>query len=149
VLADAAQWVDPDAAGREAHRLLAEEGVAASVEARSAATPFMQDLELLLRKANPKRRPARPGRARQWLAVASGRAPLQSSQLLQSVPLAPGQLEAVLRSLSFLAPALSPARMDALVGGALDLAERHGGARWERVLTLTWGRRRAVRRAAR
>ncbi|HMK74285.1 MAG TPA: hypothetical protein VK454_13150, partial [Myxococcaceae bacterium] len=74
---------------------------------------------------------------------------LQSSELLQSLPLAPEELEALLRSLSFLAPALGPARMDALVGRALALAERHGGARWERVLLLSWGRSRAVRRAGR
>jgi len=149
VLADVAQWVDPDAAGREARRLLVEEGVAASVEARSAATPFMRELEELLGEANPKRRPSRPGRARQWLALATGRGRLQSSELLQSLPLAPEELEALLRSLSFLAPALGPARMDALVGRALALAERHGGARWERVLLLSWGRSRAVRRAGR
>jgi len=149
VLADAVQWVDPDAAGREAHRLLGEDGAAAAVEARSAATPFMLGLDALLREANPRRRPGRPGRARQWLGLASGGAPVESSELLHSVPLTARELEAVLRSLSFLGPALGPRQMEALVGRALELAARHGGARWDRVLVLSWARRRAVRRGGR
>lgn len=149
VLADAAHWVDPDAAGREAHRLLGEGGVAAAVEARSAATPFMLGLDALLREANPRRRPGRPGRARQWLGLASGGAPVEGSELLHSVQLSRRELEAVLRSLSFLGPALGPRRMGSLVGRALELAASHGGARWERVLMFSWARKRALRPARR
>ncbi len=145
VLADAAQWVDPEAAGHEAHRLLLPGGVASLVEPRPADTPFMRALEALLRKANPERRPQGPGRGRQWLALASAGASVQSVELLHSVELAPPVLDAVLRSLSFLAPALGPGRMEALLVRARLLAERHGGARWERVLRLSWAKKRLAR----
>ena len=110
VLADAAQWVDPEAAGRETARLLVASGTAAAVEPRPADTPFMHELERLLREANPERRPQGPGRARQWLALASGGASVRAVEMPHAVELTPEALDAVLRSLSFLAPALGPGR---------------------------------------
>jgi SAM-dependent methyltransferase len=148
VLADSAQWVDPEAAGNEAHRLLVAGGTAAAVEPRPADTPFMRALEALVRKANPERRPQGPGRARQWLALASGGAPIRSLELNHAVELAPQALEAVLRSLSFLGPALGPTRMATLIQEARTLAESHGGARWERVLRLSWAKKRSGTRDA-
>jgi SAM-dependent methyltransferase len=149
VLADAAQWVDPEATGMEAHRLLVAGGTAAVVEPRAAETPFMRALEALLRQANPERRPQGPGRGRQWLALASGGARVQAIELSQAVLLTPSAFEGVLRSLSFLAPALGPRRMTALVAQACTLAEHHGGARWERVLRLSWAKGRIARGASR
>jgi ubiquinone/menaquinone biosynthesis C-methylase UbiE len=146
VLADAAQWVDPEAAGKEAHRVLVAAGVAATVEPRPADTPFMRALEALLRKANPERRPQGLGRGRQWLALATGGAAVRTAELAQAVELSPEALEAVLRSLSFLSPALGAARMGALVQEAQTLAQRHGGACWARVLQLSWGARRTSRK---
>lgn len=146
VLADAAQWVDPEAAGQEARRLLVGTGTAATVEPRPADTPFMRALEALLRRANPERRPQGPGRGRQWLALATGGAPVRMEELHDSVELSASALEAVLRSLSFLAPALGPARMTSLLEEAQALASKHGGARWERVLRLSWAKRRAAKR---
>jgi SAM-dependent methyltransferase len=141
VLADAAQWVDPEAAGKEAHRLLVTGGTAAAVEPRAADTPFMRALGALLLEANPERRPAAAGRARQWLALASGGASVKALELGHAVELAPEAFEAVLRSLSFLGPALGAGRMAALLADARMLAERHGGARWERVLRLSWAKK--------
>lgn len=146
LLADAAQWVDPEAAGAEAYRLLEDGGTAATVEPRPADTPFMCALEALLRRANPERRPQGPGRGRQWLVLATGGATVRAVELHHSVELSGPVLEAVLRSLSFLAPALGPARMTSLVEEAQALANQHGGARWERVLRLSWARRRTATR---
>jgi SAM-dependent methyltransferase len=144
LLADAAQWVDPEAAGREAHRLLAPSGTAATVEARPADTPFMRALEGLLESANPERRPQGPGRGRQWLALASAGASVHAVEVAHGVQLTPSELEAVLHSLSFLAPALGPARMAHLVADASSLAEKHNGAHWQRVLRLSWARKRVA-----
>jgi SAM-dependent methyltransferase len=138
VLADAAQWVDPEAAGREAHRLLVPGGTASAVEPRPADTPFMSALGALLVKANPERRPQGGGRARQWLALASGGASVKALEFGHAVELSPEAFEAVLRSLSFLGPALGMARMAALLADARMLADQHGGPRWERVLRLSW-----------
>jgi SAM-dependent methyltransferase len=145
LLADAAQWVDPEAAGREAHRLLVPSGTAVTVEPRPADTPFMRALEGLLQRANPERRPQGPGRGRQWLAVASGGASVQAVELTHSVQLSLSELDAVLRSLSFLAPALGPARMAHLVEDACTLAAKHNGAHWERVLRLSWAQKRMAK----
>ncbi len=142
LLADAAQWVDPEAAGKEAQRLLALGGTAAAVEPRPADTPFMRALESLLRKANPQRRPQAAGRVRQWVALASGGTSLKVVELVHSVELSPEAFQAVLRSLSYLGPALGAARMEVLLADARTLAEQHGGARWERVLRLSWARKR-------
>lgn len=141
VLADAAQWVDPEAAGKEAHRLLRRGGMAIAVEPRAADTPFMRALESLVRQANPERRPAGPGRARQWLALASGGTRVRTLELFQSVELTPAMLEGILRSLSFLAPALGLTRMETLLEEARTLAAQHGGGRWERALQLSWARK--------
>lgn len=145
LLADAAQWVDPEAAGKEAHRLLVEGGTAALVEARSADTPFMRALQALLQEANPERRPQAEGRGRQWLALASAGGSVHGVDVSQAVLLDGAALEGLLRSLSFLQPALGPVRMSALVAQAVTLAAQHGGARWERVLRLTWATRRVGR----
>jgi hypothetical protein len=106
----------------------------------------MRALEALLRRANPERRPQGPGRGRQWLALASGGATVRTVEFNHSVALSRPELEAVLRSLSFLAPALGPARMTSLVAEAQALAHQHGGARWERVLRLSWAKRRREKR---
>jgi SAM-dependent methyltransferase len=142
LLADAAQWVDPEAAGKEAHRLLRPGGTAAAVEPRPADTPFMRALEALLRRANPERRPQAAGRARQWLALSSGGAQVKAVELRHAVELSPEGLEGVLRSLSFLGPALGAARMATLLADARTLAGQHGGAHWERVLRLSWAKKR-------
>ncbi|MGO8970707.1 MAG: class I SAM-dependent methyltransferase [Myxococcaceae bacterium] len=142
LLADAAQWVDPEAAGREASRLLVPGGTAAVVEPRPADTPFMRALEGLLREANPERRPSGPGRARQWLALASGGGRVHTVELTHAAVLSPAALEGVLRSLSFLAPALGPGRMASLLREAATLAQRVGGAHWERILRLSWAHKR-------
>jgi hypothetical protein len=142
VLADAAQWVDPEAAGKEAARLLVAGGTAAAVEPRAADTPFMRGMEQLVREANPERRPAGLGRARQWLALASQGAPVHAVEFRQGVELTTPTLEGVLHSLSFLAPALSSGRMERLVTDVTELARQLGGARWERLLRLSWAQRR-------
>jgi SAM-dependent methyltransferase len=145
LLADAAQWVDPEAAGKEAQRLLVDGGTAATVEARPAQTPFMLALEALLRKANPERRPQGPGRGRQWLALATGGGKVQAVELQHAVALTRDVLESILHSLSFLAPALGNARMARLVEEASGLLLQHTDAHWERVLRLSFSRKRAAR----
>jgi hypothetical protein len=52
-----------------------------------------------------------------------------------------GRLEAVLRSISLVGPALGPESLGLLLAEARDLASRCGGATWTREIRLTWGRR--------
>jgi len=142
LVAEALHWLDPERAGREIGRLLAPAGAVAVVEAAPADTPFMAELHRILAAANPRRPPPSASRLRQLLALAGAVAgppePFASEALL-----AAEELDALLRSLSQVGPALGPAARERLLEEARALARRHGGARLERTLTLTPGRRRA------
>ncbi|MGZ6163502.1 MAG: class I SAM-dependent methyltransferase [Myxococcaceae bacterium] len=141
LLADAVHWVRPDAAGAEARRLLAPDGVAAVVMPEPAATPFMRGLQALLVSANPKARslPA-AARARQFLVLAAGPGRPDEEQWEQRVPLAKEALRRVVRSLSYGGPARGPAAMGRLLEAVDALGEREG-REWARVLRLVWLRR--------
>lgn len=139
LLADALQWVNPELAGREAGRLLAPGGVMAIVEARLEETPFARELAALLARSNPRSKVAAGGAARMVLALATRAAP-RSEQLLHEVELDQAALEAVLRSLSYVGPALGPRQLGELLDQAHRLAAFHQGARWRRRLTLSWAR---------
>jgi SAM-dependent methyltransferase len=128
VLADAAQWVDPELGGAECARLLAPGGVCAVIDPRFSATPFMQELGAMLRAQNPKALafPA-TARARQLLALACPGATIESETFHDAAEV---DLEKVVRSLSYVSPAMD----------VRELAARHEDARWTRDFALTWSR---------
>jgi SAM-dependent methyltransferase len=142
VLADALQWIDPEAGAGEARRLLARGGVLAVVTPRLADTPFLRALAARLGAANPKARPQPPPVA---LLYSLARLPVPAIEAFtDEVALTPDGLDAVLRSLSYVGPALGPAALAALLADARALAERHGGAVWRRELALAWSRAQAT-----
>jgi SAM-dependent methyltransferase len=138
LLADALQWVDPGRAGREARRLLAPGGALAVVDPRLAATPFLSALAERIARANPKARPAPPP-VDLLFSEALGRAPALES-FEDEVRLDEARLRAVLRSLSYVGPALGPAALEALLDDAVALAGAHGGSAWRREIRLAWAR---------
>jgi len=141
LLADAIHWVRPDAAGTEAHRLLAPDGVAAVVAPEPMDTPFMRAVRSLLVSANPKARSLSTGaRTRQFLVLAAGPGRPEEEVWEQRVLLGPETLRSVVRSLSYGGPALGPSRMERLLDEVEALAEREG-REWARVLKLSWLRR--------
>ncbi len=139
VLADVLQWVDPERTGREAARLLARGGVLAVVEPRLASTPFLDALARLVEGANGKARQAPNGRLTQLFGESRCR-PLVAERFRHEEKLGPGRLDAVLRSLSYLGPAIAPTDLAAVLDEARRLAAAHGGAVWKREITLTWAR---------
>jgi len=141
VLADAVHWVRPDAAGAEARRLLASDGVAAVLVPEPAGTPFMRGLNALLVAANPKARslPATE-RTRQFLALAAGPGRPEEERWEQRELLEPEALRGVVRSLSYGGPAIGPAALERLLQAVGALGEREG-REWARVLRLFWLRR--------
>jgi SAM-dependent methyltransferase len=139
VLADALQWVDPELAGREVGRLLAPGGALAIVEPRLADTPFLTALNERIARVNVKARRAELPVAL-VCSLATGASPSTES-FEQDVVLDDAALEAVLRSLSFVGPALGPEALAALVADAKGLAREHGGAVWRRELRIHWARR--------
>lgn len=141
LLADALQWVDPVLAGREAARLLAPGGALAVVTPAFADTPFLRALSDQLARANPKARPLPPPVA---LLFSVAALPVPTVEALEDdVALDPEALDRVLRSLSYVGPALGPAKLAAFLADARKVAEEHGGARWTREIRLEWARGRA------
>ncbi len=138
LLADAAQWVDPARAGREIARVAAPGGALAIVEPRLADTPFLRALAALLADANPKARRLDPP-VDLIFSVAGLGAPAEE-RLEDEVLLEPDRLDPVLRSLSYVGPALGPARLARLLAAARALAATHGGAAWRRTFALRWAR---------
>jgi SAM-dependent methyltransferase len=139
VLADALQWIDPERGAREAARLLAPDGVLAVVTPRLADTPFLRALSARIALANPKARPAPPPVELLFAVAGLGRVAFERFE--SDEPLSPSRLDAVLRSLSYVGPALGPSALEALLADARVLASAHGGARWSRELRLEWARR--------
>ncbi len=142
LVADALHWVEPEAAGHEAARLLAPGGAVAVVEVRIRGSAFADGLSELLARENPRAHPRPRGRLDQFLAATGVRRRAAETYLDEQV-LAPERLDAVLRSLSLVGPALGPERLAGLLAEARRLAGAAGGATWTRELRLTWGRREA------
>ncbi len=140
VLADALQWVDPEGGAAEVRRLLAAGGVLAVVTPRLRDTPFHRALGALLAAENPKARPGPPPVAL-FFSLAGLPSPAEET-FVDEVRLEPQTLDAVLRSLSYVGPALGPARLARVLAEARALAEAHGGAVWSRALRLDWSRRK-------
>jgi len=140
ILADALQWIDPDRAGREAARVVAPGGLVAVVTARLSDGGFSRAISALLAEANHRARPRAPGRPAQFLHAAAV-VRVEEQTFLHEEALSPPRLDAVLRSLSLVGPALGPDAVAGLLARARGLAEAHGGAVWARVLTLRFGRR--------
>jgi SAM-dependent methyltransferase len=140
LVADALQWVEPGAAGREAARLLSPGGAVAVVEPRLGGSPFADGMAELLAGANPRARPRPAGRAGQFLDASGVRERTVETFHHEEI-LDPPRLDAVLRSLSLVGPALGPDRLASLLTAARALADRVGGAAWTREIRLTWGRR--------
>jgi SAM-dependent methyltransferase len=136
VVADALQWIDPQRGAREAARLLAPGGALAVVDPRPAAAPFMTALSERIAAANFKARP-RPLPVELLFSVALGSSPARERHD-DAVALDDGRLAAVIRSLSWVGPALGPAALDALLADARRLAAAHGGAVWAREISLWW-----------
>jgi hypothetical protein len=142
VLADVLQWVDPELAGREAARLLRPSGVVAVIESQMGTTPFQRDLQEVFRRLNPRARAAPPV-LRQFLALATGGAAPRTERFQQQTELDEASLASIIRSLSYIGPALAPRQLEQVLREAKRLAKRHGGASWQRELILTWARRKA------
>jgi SAM-dependent methyltransferase len=141
VLADALQWVEPEEAGRECARLLAPGGAVAIVEPSLAPSPALDALAAVFAAANPKARPRRPERRERLLRAAGVRGAPELEVFPHAEWLAPARLAAVVRSLSYVGPALGPARLAEVLAAVARVAP--AGVLWERRLTLAWGRTRA------
>lgn len=140
LIADALHFLDAHRAGREIGRILQPRGSLAVVQVELADSPFMRALQELMRQAAP-RRPKRVASAMTQLAALAGiRLTLQETfQTVVPMPLA--QIEVILRSISYIGPAMNAARFEAF--RARLHAIEHAPV-WHTTLRLWTGRRAAV-----
>lgn len=109
VIADALHFLDAERAGLEIGRVLARGGALAVVNARFAATDFMRALSAVMAEAAP-RRPRDVERSLAQLAAVAGVSLTDELRLLDHTPLDHVRLERIVRSISFIGPAMNAAR---------------------------------------
>ncbi len=137
VISDALHFVDAELVGREVRRVLAPGGALAVVTCEFANTPFMTALRELMESAAP-RRPRAISQAMRHLAALSD-APLhRAARFVDETPVEADQLESILRSISFIGPAMNPVRFEAFRERLHALP--HAPV-WAREFTLYQGRK--------
>lgn len=141
VVSDALHFMDAQLLGETLARVLRHQGALAVVTCALGETPFMRDLLAIIGDAVP-RRPRSV--ARQLAQVTSiARTPLDDEQRFDDdTPVDHRQLERILRSISFVGPAMNAQRFEAFRARVHALPTSPA---WARQFTLRAGRR-VVRR---
>jgi SAM-dependent methyltransferase len=143
VVADALHFLDAQHAAEEIARVLRPGGALAVVTWSFGATPFMQGVARAMEAAVP-RRPRALGRAMIHLGAVTGVSLDRARQFHDATPVSRERLEAILRSISFIGPAMNPSRFAAFRAEVHRLPEPPV---WSRIFTLRWGHRLPSRRA--
>jgi ubiquinone/menaquinone biosynthesis C-methylase UbiE len=137
VIADALHFLDAHRAGVELGRVLHARAALAILQVELGASPFMQALTRLLQASAP-RRPRSVSGAQTQLATLAG-VKLQLAETYEHRQLVPlGQVERILGSISFIGPAMNPARFEALCTGLRAIEHEPV---WHTTLRLWAGRR--------
>jgi len=139
VIADALHFLDAELTGREVARLLAPAGALALVTVQFSDTPFMRALSALMEEAAPRRPRAIGGNMAQLAAVAGITLSVER-ELSDSTPVDSARLERIVRSISFIGPAMNQARFAAFRAKLLALP----APVWSRKFTLHAGRRSSL-----
>ena len=138
VVADALHFLDAELVAREIARLLAPKGALAIVTCELGKTPFMRSLVEIIEGAVPRR----PRKLEQNLIQVSAITGIRFApkrRFHDETPVDSDTLEGILRSISFIGPAMNPARFAAFRARVRALP---GRPTWARTFTLHAGRRR-------
>jgi ubiquinone/menaquinone biosynthesis C-methylase UbiE len=145
VVSDALHFMDAQLLGEALARVLRHQGALAIVTCALGETPFMRELVAILGDAVPRRPRAVSRQLAQVSAIA--RTPLGEEQSFHDeTPVDHAQLERILRSISFVGPAMTPARFDAFRARFQAL---EAPPSWARRFTLRAGRRTVRRQPTR
>ena len=138
VVADALHFLDAELVAREIARVLAPKGALAIVTCEIGKTLFMRSLVEIIERAVPRRPRNLDQNLVQVSAITGVRfAPVR--QFHDETPVDGDALERILRSISFIGPAMNPARFAAFRARVHALP---GQPTWARAFTLRAGRRR-------
>lgn len=141
VVADALHFMDAQRLGETLARVLRHQGALAIVSCALGETPFMRDLLAIIGDAVPRRPRAVGRQLRQVSAIAH--TPLGDERCFDDVtPVDHETLERILRSISFVGPAMNAQRFESFRARVRALADPPA---WARRFTLRAGRR-VVRR---
>jgi ubiquinone/menaquinone biosynthesis C-methylase UbiE len=137
VVADALHFMNVELVARELHRVLVHRGTLAVVTVEFGATPFMQQVARIMEEAS-QRRPRRTADAVARLS-ALARVPFRPARVFEdATELTAETLERVVRSLSFVGPAMNVERFGAFRERIFALTERPV---WARRFMLHAGRK--------
>jgi SAM-dependent methyltransferase len=138
VVADALHFLDAEFIAREIARVLAPKGALAIVTCELGKTPFMRSLVEIIEAAVPRR----PRKLQQNLVQVSALTGIRFApkrQFHDQTPVDADTLERILRSISFIGPAMNPARFAAFRERVHALP---GRPTWARTFALHAGHRR-------
>lgn len=145
VIADALHFLDAQNSAEEIARVLRPGGALAVVTCAFARTPFMLGLGAAMEAAVP-RRPRALDRTLVQLARITGVAfdRTREVDVRDHTPVSRERLEAILRSISFIGPAMNQARFETFRARVHAIPE---APVWSRVFTVQWGYRLPSRRS--
>lgn len=138
VIADALHFLDRERAGIEVGRLLRAGGALAIVVCELARTPFMRAVVRVMEEAAP-RRPRSVEGARDQLAALAAVELSREERFIDHTPVDAVQLESILRSISFIGPAMNRERFAAF---RARIHAIEGQPVWSREFVLHYGFRR-------
>jgi len=136
VVADALHFIDAELVAREIARVLAPKGALAVVTCELGKTPFMQSLVEIIEEAVP-RRPRQIDQNIVQISAMTGVRFTRERRFDDETPVDAHTLERILRSISFIGPAMNPTRFAAFRTRVQALPGRPA---WARTFTLRSGR---------
>lgn len=137
VVADALHFLDAELVGHEIARVLVPKGGLVVVTCELATTPFMQSLVKIIKEAVP-RRPRKLDHNMVQISSIAGIRFARERHFYDETPVDSDTLERILRSISFIGPAMNPARFAAFRARVRALP---GQPVWARTFTVRAGRR--------
>jgi ubiquinone/menaquinone biosynthesis C-methylase UbiE len=144
VIADALHFLDTELTAHQIARVLVPRGALALVTCQFADTPFMRGVRRLMDEAAP-RRPRALTQSIVHLSALSGVALTDERRFHDETPIDHATLERILRSISFIGPAMNPARFDAFRARVHALPD---APVWARTFVVRSGHRTAPRSRA-
>jgi SAM-dependent methyltransferase len=137
VIADALHFLDAELTGIEVARVLEPGGALAIVTSELADTPFMRALIALMEQSAP-RRPRDTTQTTLQLAALADVTLAGEERFVDHVPVDHASLKSIVRSISFIGPAINAERFDAFWRRVQAIDEPPV---WSRALTLRFGHR--------
>lgn len=136
IIADALHFLDAALTGNELARVLKPHGALAIVHCELGDTPFMRSLISVMEDAAPRRPRATSDALRHIAALAQ--VSFEEHIFIEETPVDHDTLERILRSISFIGPAMNQARFTAFRARVRALSS---APVWTRRITLRAGRR--------